>query len=118
MLVGFAANHFKHEFFLDRLLRLSTFASLLPTMRFDKLSPPRSLQLLLRKHRTTAMAHDEKSDPIADDLTPTVGAATDIAPLGHPATKPPRCFVLPYWLKGATTAVLSRFEPAEFLNAI
>jgi len=28
------------------------------------------------------------------------------------------CFVLPYWLKGATTAVLGRFEPAEFLNAI
>lgn len=28
------------------------------------------------------------------------------------------CFVLPYWLKGATTAVLARFEPAEFLNAI
>jgi fatty-acyl-CoA synthase len=28
------------------------------------------------------------------------------------------CFVLPYWLKGGTTAVLTRFEPAEFLNAI
>ena len=28
------------------------------------------------------------------------------------------CFVLPYWLRGATTAVLSRFEPAEFLDAI
>jgi fatty-acyl-CoA synthase len=28
------------------------------------------------------------------------------------------CFVLPYWLKGATTAILARFEPAEFLNAI
>jgi fatty-acyl-CoA synthase len=28
------------------------------------------------------------------------------------------CFVLPYWLKGATTAVLARFEPAEFLNAV
>jgi acyl-CoA synthetase (AMP-forming)/AMP-acid ligase II len=28
------------------------------------------------------------------------------------------CFVLPYWMKGATTAVLGRFEPAEFLNAI
>ena len=28
------------------------------------------------------------------------------------------CFVLPYWMKGATTAVLARFEPAEFLNAI
>ena len=28
------------------------------------------------------------------------------------------CFVLPYWLKGATTAVLARFEPPEFLNAI
>jgi fatty-acyl-CoA synthase len=28
------------------------------------------------------------------------------------------CFVLPYWLKGAATAVLARFEPAEFLNAI
>ena len=35
------------------------------------------------------MAHDEKPDPIADDLTSTVGAATDIAPLGHPGTKPP-----------------------------
>jgi acyl-CoA synthetase (AMP-forming)/AMP-acid ligase II len=28
------------------------------------------------------------------------------------------CFLLPYWIKGAATAVLSRFEPAEFLNAI
>jgi len=28
------------------------------------------------------------------------------------------CFVLPCWLKGATTAVLARFEPSEFLNAI
>jgi len=28
------------------------------------------------------------------------------------------CFVVPYWLKGATTAILSRFEPAEFLDAI
>ncbi|MEK6323718.1 MAG: AMP-binding protein [Acidobacteriota bacterium] len=28
------------------------------------------------------------------------------------------CFVLPHWMKGATTAVLARFEPAEFLNAI
>ena len=28
------------------------------------------------------------------------------------------CFVLPYWIKGACSAVLSRFEPAEFLNAI
>jgi fatty-acyl-CoA synthase len=28
------------------------------------------------------------------------------------------CFVLPYWLKGACSAVLARFEPAEFLDAI
>ena len=28
------------------------------------------------------------------------------------------CFLLPYWMEGAATAVLSRFEPAEFLNAI
>ena len=28
------------------------------------------------------------------------------------------CFVLPYWLKGACSAVLARFEPAEFLEAI
>jgi uncharacterized membrane protein (DUF485 family) len=34
------------------------------------------------------MAHDDKPDPTADDLTPTVGAATDIAPLGHLGTKP------------------------------
>ncbi len=27
-------------------------------------------------------------------------------------------FVLPYWLRGATTAVLERFEPGEFLAAI
>jgi len=33
------------------------------------------------------MAHDE-SHPVVDDLTPTVGAATDIAPLGHLGTKP------------------------------
>ena len=34
------------------------------------------------------MTPDEKPDPTADDLTPTVGAATDIAPLGHLGTKP------------------------------
>ena len=28
------------------------------------------------------------------------------------------CFVLPYWMKGACSAVLARFEPAEFLKAI
>jgi acyl-CoA synthetase (AMP-forming)/AMP-acid ligase II len=28
------------------------------------------------------------------------------------------CFLLPYWMKGAATAVLAKFEPAEFLNAI
>jgi fatty-acyl-CoA synthase len=28
------------------------------------------------------------------------------------------CFVLPYWMKGACSAVLARFEPAEFLTAI
>ena len=28
------------------------------------------------------------------------------------------CFLLPYWVKGAATAVLAKFEPAEFLNAI
>ncbi|HSF25602.1 MAG TPA: AMP-binding protein [Blastocatellia bacterium] len=28
------------------------------------------------------------------------------------------CFLLPYWMKGACSAVLARFEPAEFLNAI
>jgi acyl-CoA synthetase (AMP-forming)/AMP-acid ligase II len=28
------------------------------------------------------------------------------------------CFVLPYWIKGACSAVLARFEPAEFLKAI
>ena len=28
------------------------------------------------------------------------------------------CFVLPYWLKGACSAVLARFEPGEFLDAI
>jgi len=27
------------------------------------------------------------------------------------------CFVLPYWLKGACSAVLARFEPGEFLQA-
>ncbi len=27
-------------------------------------------------------------------------------------------FVLPYWLRGATTAILERFEPTEFFNAI
>jgi uncharacterized membrane protein (DUF485 family) len=31
---------------------------------------------------------DEKPEITADDLTPTVGAATDIAPLGHLGTKP------------------------------
>lgn len=33
------------------------------------------------------MAHDDKRDA-ADDFTPTVGAATDIAPLGHLEVKP------------------------------
>jgi fatty-acyl-CoA synthase len=28
------------------------------------------------------------------------------------------CFLLPYWLKGACSAVLARFEPGEFLQAI
>jgi acyl-CoA synthetase (AMP-forming)/AMP-acid ligase II len=28
------------------------------------------------------------------------------------------CFLLPYWMKGAATAVLAKFEPAEFLDAI
>lgn len=34
------------------------------------------------------MAHNEKSEPTAGDLTPTVGAATDVAPLGREQTKP------------------------------
>lgn len=34
------------------------------------------------------MANDQKPAVTADDLTPTVGAATDIAPLGHLETKP------------------------------
>jgi fatty-acyl-CoA synthase len=28
------------------------------------------------------------------------------------------CFLLPYWMKGAATAVLAKFEPSEFLNSI
>jgi acyl-CoA synthetase (AMP-forming)/AMP-acid ligase II len=28
------------------------------------------------------------------------------------------CFVLPYWIKGACSAILARFEPAEFLKSI
>jgi len=28
------------------------------------------------------------------------------------------CFVRPYWIRGAATAVLARFEPSEFLQAI
>lgn len=28
------------------------------------------------------------------------------------------CFIVPYWLRGACSAVLSRFEPSEFLRAI
>src|SRR5437762_13740172 len=34
------------------------------------------------------MAHDEKSESPAHDLTPTVGAAADVAPLGRKQTKP------------------------------
>ena len=34
------------------------------------------------------MTLDENADTSADDLTPIVGAATDIAPLGHLGTKP------------------------------
>jgi uncharacterized membrane protein (DUF485 family) len=36
----------------------------------------------------TTVSHDEKSERTAEDLTPTVGAATDIAPLGHLGPKP------------------------------
>ena len=34
------------------------------------------------------MTQDQKPDSDADDLTSSVGAATDIAPLGHLASKP------------------------------
>jgi uncharacterized membrane protein (DUF485 family) len=34
------------------------------------------------------MAHDDEAGPVAGDLTPEVGAATDIAPLGRAETKP------------------------------
>src|SRR5438477_3400216 len=34
------------------------------------------------------MSHDEKSESTAGDLTPSVGAATDVAPLGREQTKP------------------------------
>src|SRR6266516_8071754 len=34
------------------------------------------------------MADDQKSEFPIDDLTPEVGAATDVAPLGRTATKP------------------------------
>ncbi len=34
------------------------------------------------------MAPDEKSDSTVGDLTPSVGAATDVAPLGRKPTKP------------------------------
>lgn len=34
------------------------------------------------------MPHDEKSESTGSDLTPTVGAATDVAPLGRKPTKP------------------------------
>src|SRR6266436_2403898 len=32
---------------------------------------------------------NEKQEPASGDLTPIVGAATDVAPLGHIGTKPP-----------------------------
>lgn len=35
------------------------------------------------------MANDEKQESVPGDLTPIVGAATDVAPLGHLGTKPP-----------------------------
>jgi uncharacterized membrane protein (DUF485 family) len=34
------------------------------------------------------MTQDQKPDSHADDFTPTIGSATDIAPLGHLASKP------------------------------
>jgi uncharacterized membrane protein (DUF485 family) len=37
---------------------------------------------------TTKMANDKKQKSAPEDLTPIVGAATDVAPLGHSATKP------------------------------
>src|SRR5947208_12706205 len=35
------------------------------------------------------MAHDDEVGPVVGDLTPDVGAATDVAPLGRAETKPP-----------------------------
>src|SRR5437762_12900769 len=34
------------------------------------------------------MAHDDEVGPVAGDLTPDVGAATDVAPLGRAEAKP------------------------------
>jgi len=34
------------------------------------------------------MTNDQKAGPPGDDLTPTVGSATDISPLGQPESKP------------------------------
>jgi len=34
------------------------------------------------------MRNDDESGPVADDLTPEVGAATDVAPLGRADAKP------------------------------
>jgi uncharacterized membrane protein (DUF485 family) len=34
------------------------------------------------------MRNDDESGPVADDLTPEVGAATDVAPLGRSDAKP------------------------------
>jgi len=34
------------------------------------------------------MSHDDKFEHAADDLTSAVGAATDIAPLGHLGARP------------------------------
>jgi uncharacterized membrane protein (DUF485 family) len=34
------------------------------------------------------MRNDDESGPVADDLTPEVGAATDVAPLGRAEAKP------------------------------
>ena len=35
------------------------------------------------------MANDKNEESVPGDLTPIVGAATDVAPLGHLGTKPP-----------------------------
>lgn len=62
------------------------------------------------------MANEEDQEPAPGDLTPIVGAATDVAPLGHTGTKPPH--ELTAGEDGAPVEWRRITEMAEFKNLL